>query len=141
MTMLERAIGLALAAHAGQTDKAGKPYILHPLRVMLALPDDEAMRCAGVLHDVVEDTECDLDAVKRATSHEVATLVACLTRKSGTTYRDYIGNFQHYARARLVKIADVSDNLSRVEQLKDAEEQKFFKRRYTRALDRLRAMG
>ena len=53
---LERAIEIALIAHAGQTDKAGAPYILHPLRVMLAQTTDIA-RIAGVLHDVVEDGE------------------------------------------------------------------------------------
>lgn len=37
MATLERAIEIAARAHAGQTDKAGQPYILHPLRVMLAV--------------------------------------------------------------------------------------------------------
>jgi GTP diphosphokinase / guanosine-3',5'-bis(diphosphate) 3'-diphosphatase len=55
MATLERAIEIAARAHAGQTDKAGQPYILHPLRVMLAvnsLPE----KMAAVMHDVVEDT-------------------------------------------------------------------------------------
>ena len=48
---LERAIEIAARGHAGQTDKAGAPYILHPLRVMLRLAD-EAGRIAAILHDV-----------------------------------------------------------------------------------------
>lgn len=50
---LEHAIRIACVAHAGQTDKAGQPYILHPLRVMLAMADDFE-RTTAVLHDVLE---------------------------------------------------------------------------------------
>ena len=56
MPTLEDAIALAAEAHAGQTDKAGAPYILHLLRVMQAQQSTEA-RMAGVLHDLVEDTD------------------------------------------------------------------------------------
>ena len=51
---LERAVSIAVAAHKGQTEKAGAPYILHPLRVMQSL-DTDLERIVGVLHDVVED--------------------------------------------------------------------------------------
>src|ERR1700730_1923444 len=54
MSTLNRAIAIAAEAHADMFDKAGAPYILHPLRVMLALRDDDA-RVVAVLHDVVED--------------------------------------------------------------------------------------
>jgi len=57
---LEDAIVLAAGAHRGQTDKAGQPYILHPLRVMLQL-EDEVGRISAVLHDVLEDTAITLD--------------------------------------------------------------------------------
>jgi GTP diphosphokinase / guanosine-3',5'-bis(diphosphate) 3'-diphosphatase len=59
MSTLETAIALAAAAHAGQTDKAGQPYILHPLRVMLCMQTN-AERMVAVLHDVVEDTPLTL---------------------------------------------------------------------------------
>ncbi len=51
---LERAIAIAIEAHRGQYDKAGAPYVLHPLRVMLSLGSN-VERIVGVLHDVVED--------------------------------------------------------------------------------------
>lgn len=51
---LHRAIEIAAEAHRDQTDKAGAPYLLHPLRVMMSLDTDEE-RIVGVLHDVVED--------------------------------------------------------------------------------------
>jgi (p)ppGpp synthase/HD superfamily hydrolase len=54
MSTLERAIAIAAEAHAGQTDKAGAPYILHPLRMMMGLTSDEE-RIVAVLHDVCED--------------------------------------------------------------------------------------
>jgi GTP diphosphokinase / guanosine-3',5'-bis(diphosphate) 3'-diphosphatase len=60
MSILERAIALAAERHAGQTDKVGEPYILHVLRVMLQMPDEES-RIAAVLHDIVEDTETTVD--------------------------------------------------------------------------------
>ena len=54
MSTLERAIIIAAKGHAGVKDKAGAPYILHPLRMMLGLssPDE---RIVAVLHDVCED--------------------------------------------------------------------------------------
>jgi (p)ppGpp synthase/HD superfamily hydrolase len=55
MPTLEDAIALAVEAHAGQTDKAGAPYILHLLRVMQAQESTEAWM-AGILHDPVGDT-------------------------------------------------------------------------------------
>jgi (p)ppGpp synthase/HD superfamily hydrolase len=57
MSTLEIAISIAAQAHAGQLDKAGAPFILHPLRVMLRVDGDEE-RMAAVLHDVVEDSPC-----------------------------------------------------------------------------------
>ena len=54
MSTLEKAIAIAAEAHAGATDKAGAPYILHPLRVMLKVNSPEE-RIVAVLHDVVED--------------------------------------------------------------------------------------
>ena len=54
MSDLQSAIQIAVSAHAGQTDKGGNPYILHPLRVMQSLKTTDEM-IVGVLHDVVED--------------------------------------------------------------------------------------
>jgi (p)ppGpp synthase/HD superfamily hydrolase len=53
--MLDKAILIAARAHQGQTDKAGQPYILHPLRVMFSRRNEIERICA-VLHDVIEDT-------------------------------------------------------------------------------------
>lgn len=63
MATLERAIELAASAHAGQVDKAGQPYILHPLRVMLRM-ETLAQKMTAVLHDIVEDTDVTLEQLK-----------------------------------------------------------------------------
>lgn len=63
MANLEKAILIATKAHEGQKDKAGKPYILHPLRVMLRMKTTKDMM-AAILHDVVEDTDVTLDDLR-----------------------------------------------------------------------------
>lgn len=55
--MLAKALVLATNAHDGQFDRGGKPYILHPLKVMSFLKeDDEELQCIALLHDVIEDS-------------------------------------------------------------------------------------
>jgi len=58
MSLIEKAIAIAVKLHTGMIDQAGVPYILHPLRVMSALSGDAAI--VGVLHDVVEDCPVSL---------------------------------------------------------------------------------
>jgi (p)ppGpp synthase/HD superfamily hydrolase len=56
--LLGKVLVLATNAHAGQFDRGGKPYILHPLKVMHYLKtDDEELQCIALLHDVIEDTD------------------------------------------------------------------------------------
>jgi GTP diphosphokinase / guanosine-3',5'-bis(diphosphate) 3'-diphosphatase len=57
--LLDKAIALAQTAHANQVDKAGAPYIGHPLRVMNSL-STVAEKIVGVLHDSIEDSELTL---------------------------------------------------------------------------------
>jgi (p)ppGpp synthase/HD superfamily hydrolase len=110
MPNLERAIQIAVTAHAGQTDKQGRPYILHPLRIMLSLPDDET-RIAGMLHDVVEDTSTTMDDLKReGFSEAVLTAIHLLTRIHGKPYADYVVACKSNRIAREVKLADLTDN-------------------------------
>ena len=63
MSTLEKAIEISNNAHKGQRDKAGKPYILHPLRLMLQMATEEEMIVA-VLHDVVEDSSLTLQKLR-----------------------------------------------------------------------------
>ena len=64
MTTLEKAINIAVEAHKGQTDKAGKPYIMHLLRVMMKGKTEEEQIC-GVLHDLIEDTHWTAEDLRK----------------------------------------------------------------------------
>jgi (p)ppGpp synthase/HD superfamily hydrolase len=112
MSTLERAIAIAAEAHAGQTDKAGQPYILHPLRVMMQMDTDEE-RIVAVLHDVVEDCEgWSFDRLmNEGFNSALVWSIAALTRKKGEAYNDFIARCSEGERSRKVKIADIRDNL------------------------------
>ena len=104
MPTLEDAIALAVKAHRGQTDKAGQPYITHPLRVMLSL-ESEAEQMVGVLHDLVEDTEYTLESLRsQGYPEEVLTAVDCVPRRRGETYADFIERIKPNPLARRVKL-------------------------------------
>lgn len=111
--MLEKAIAIAVEAHRGQIDKAGKPYILHPLRVMLAGKTEDEMIC-GILHDVVEDTPISIEMLeKEGFSDAVLEALELLTRDSKTPYQDYIEAISKNPLAIHVKLYDLHDNLNR----------------------------
>src|SRR6056300_1456378 len=108
---LERAIEIAAAAHRGQTDKAGQPYILHPLRVMLAC-GGQAAKIVAVLHDVVEDTDWTLDALRaEGASVDVLAALDSVTRRDQETYSEFIERAARNEIGRAVKVADLQDNL------------------------------
>lgn len=111
MPTLEDAIALAMEAHRGQRDKSGEPYVLHVLRVMLRL-DTEAERTVAALHDVVEDTGRTLDDLRSlGYSEEVVTAVACVTKREGEAYEDFVERAASDPIARRVKLADLEDNM------------------------------
>ena len=111
MSTLEIALQLAAKSHAGQVDKAGQPYILHPIRVMLAVQGESA-RIAALLHDVVEDTAVTFDDLRAAGfSDEVISAVRALTKFPGEPRLDAAARAALHPIARVVKLADVSDNM------------------------------
>lgn len=111
MPNLEDAIALAVEAHRGQVDKVGMPYILHPLRVMLAL-DGEQERLVGILHDVVEDTKVTMEDLRKAGySKNVLAALKCVTKRKGEGYGHAIGRAASNPIARRVKLADLADNM------------------------------
>ena len=61
---IERAIQIAVEAHAGAKDKGGSPYILHPINVMMRMKTDDE-KIGAILHDVVEDTDWTFEALKK----------------------------------------------------------------------------
>lgn len=111
MSTLERAIELAARAHAGQRDKGGHPYILHPLRVMQAVTG-EAERIAAVLHDIVEDTPITFDdLLAEGFPADVVDAVRALTKFDGETREQAARRIVRNPIARTVKLADIADNM------------------------------
>lgn len=112
MGMLEKAIELACRAHDGQIDKGGNSYILHPLRVMMNMPNNEEMRIIAVLHDVVEDSSYTLSDLKLSGFNEnIIAAVDALTRRNDESYMDFINRCKQNYSSKLVKITDIVDNL------------------------------
>ncbi|AVX89824.1 HD domain-containing protein [Pseudomonas sp. VE 196-7] len=135
---LERAIAIAATAHAGQVDKGGAPYILHPLKVMLRM-DSLEERIVAVLHDVVEDCDISLDDLrKEGFSEAVLSAIESVTKVPGESYEDFVERAAQNPIGRVVKLADLEENsdLSRIaspswEDLERVE-------KYRRAIGRLR---
>jgi hypothetical protein len=116
MATLEQAIAFAAKAHEGQVDKAGEPYILHPLRVMLRVTTIEE-RIAAVLHDVVEDTEVTLEMLtNEGFSEAVVNAVESLTKRPDEDYDAFVLRAALNPIGRRVKLADLMENsdLSRI---------------------------
>lgn len=108
---LEKAIELAAKAHAGQVDKGGHPYILHPLRVMMDV-EGEYVRMAAVLHDVVEDSVYTMgDLIRLGFPKEVIDAVMALTKLPGMSRMDAAKMAAAHPIARVVKMADARDNM------------------------------
>lgn len=111
MSDLNTAIKIAVDAHEGQVDKAGEPYVLHPLRVMLAM-DNDRDRIVAVLHDVVEDSDkIGLGDILALFGEGIWAAVDAVTRRDGETYTDFIKRASTNEIGRRVKIADLRDNL------------------------------
>jgi len=149
---LEKAIKIAVDAHTGQFDKGNNPYILHPLRVMLSL-DNEEERIVGILHDVVEDcddwtyerlqsegfTENILDALKSVskTFKEETEFKSASEENKMNYYLQFISRAKKNKIGKKVKIADLKDNLD-ISRINDITEQDNARlKRYQKALELL----
>jgi (p)ppGpp synthase/HD superfamily hydrolase len=139
MSTLERAIALAAKAHEGQVDKAGAPYILHPIRVMLRLSAIEE-RITAVLHDVVEDCNVSLQNLREeGFSETVLNAIDSVTKRTGESYEDFVLRAASNRIGRQVKLADLEDNcdLSRIANPTDRDYERIEK--YRRAIETIRA--
>lgn len=111
-SLLSLCTRIACEAHAGQVDKAGEPYIFHVMRVAMAVEGEEA-KAVALLHDVVEDTEVTHPVLwAYGFSEEICSAVIAITRyKDQETYAEYIERVALNPLARVVKLADLADNL------------------------------
>ena len=111
--MLGAMLVLATNAHAGQFDRGGKPYILHPLAVMSLLPADadEERQCIAIGHDVIEDTDTTYQDLRDAgMSERVIDGIRALTKQPGQTYEEYQESVFANVDAMHVKQKDLQHN-------------------------------
>lgn len=129
MALIDLALNRALIAHTGQLDKAGKPYILHPLRLMARF-NDPVDQAVAVLHDVLEDSDITADDLRSdGIPEEVIAAVEVLSRGKGESYNDFIERIRPHPLARKVKMADLEDNLNilRLPNLGDGDQRRISK--------------
>lgn len=143
--MLDRAIKLALEAHEGQLDWNGKPFILHPIRVMQAVSRfGEETMIAAVLHDSVEDSNgiVTLERLKaEGIPSESVGCIDVLTHSPSVSYETYVGRVSLYKMATRVKLADLADNIDPRRLLVRNDHEKEVLVRHAKALQELREIA
>ena len=137
---LERAIQIAVTAHAGVKDRGGKAYILHPLNVMMRVDTDEE-KIVAVLHDVVEDADWTFEDLRdEGFSEIIIEALETVTKESeNEDYEKFILRSRGNEIGRKVKTADLRENLdvTRIGDLVEKDIQRINK--YKRALKTLTA--
>jgi (p)ppGpp synthase/HD superfamily hydrolase len=110
--MLDKAISITAQAFEGKFDKGGEPYIIHCLMVMNQMPsNDPDLRCIAVMHDLIEDTEWEIqELAELGFSTRVTTALTLLTHDHKISYDDYIKTISLSRDATLVKLADLRHN-------------------------------
>ena len=105
----KKAIIIAYNAHMGQVDKAGIPYILHPVHLAEQM-DTEEECIVALLHDVVEDTNVTMEELEKEFSKTVIDALNLLTHDKETDYMEYIKQIKTNPIATKVKLADLKHN-------------------------------
>lgn len=108
--LYERALAFAVKAHEGQVDKAGVPYVEHPVTVA-SYVEGEIAKAVALLHDVLEDTDATEDELREKFGDEVTDAVVVLTHAEGEPYLDYVRRVKRHPLARIVKLADLRHNM------------------------------
>lgn len=139
--LFEKAIMIATKAHAGQKDKAGAPYLLHVLRVMLSVESMDE-KIVALLHDVVEDSEMTLVGLaKEGFPKKILKAVELLTKTESKPYKDYIEEIKQNELARVVKVADLKDNMNITRLKKVTESDKLRIKKYKAAYNLLNSQS
>lgn len=134
--LTNKAMKLAYAAHNGQLDYNGIPYIFHPIHLAEEM-DDEISCCAALLHDVAEDTDVTLEDLAREFPQEVIRVLKLLTHENGTDYFDYVRAIKANPIAVKVKLADLRHNSDQTRCVgADLTEEQLahWRQKYTRAM-------
>lgn len=110
-TLLEKALHIATDAHIYQVDKAGMPYILHPIRVANRCSTDDE-RIVALLHDTIEDTEVTAEyLLMEGFPRNIVDAILSVTRNEDENYEDFIKRSRLNPIGRQVKLHDLEDNM------------------------------
>lgn len=111
MKLLALAISITAKAFEDKLDKGGTPYIMHCLYVMDNTEGDEDVKCAAVMHDLVEDTDYSLGSLlEMGFSYKTIEILKLLTHKKGVSYEDYIIPIISSEGATRIKLTDLEHN-------------------------------
>ena len=109
--LLDIALDIATKAHKGQFDKAGAPYIFHPIRVANRCLTDEE-KIVALLHDVIEDSNItSSDLLSYGFPRTIVEAILSVTRNEDESYEDFVKRARLNPIGRQVKIHDLEDNL------------------------------
>lgn len=165
-TVCLKAFQIMMAVHSHKKDKSGMTYFWHPLRVANSMKGWQ-LQTIALLHDIIEDgTDMEYDLLKligvsdediRIDGHmmsiyklrklgiddeDVLTAVDCITKRENESYRDYLKRVKVNPLARLVKLADIDDNMSverlsylPIEKVQKMVEKYWIAMRYLRDID------
>lgn len=112
--LVEIAVALMASAHSEQMDKNGRPYLMHPIRVAARMsPNNLGAQVVALLHDTVEDSggKVTLPILRRYFPERIVQALDAISRREGETYWAYMQRCKQDPLARLVKYADLRDNL------------------------------
>ncbi|MBQ8192498.1 MAG: HD domain-containing protein [Bacilli bacterium] len=134
--LTRKAMIIAYNAHVNQFDKAGVPYIYHPIHLAEQM-NTETECIVALLHDVVEDTNITFQQLEKEFPSEIIEILKLLTHNSDIEYMDYITELKKNPIARKVKIADIIHNSdeSRLNNISEKDIERINK--YKKALDLL----
>lgn len=108
--LTKKAMSLCYEAHEGQMDKGGVPYVFHPIHVAEQMKNELDI-CVALLHDVVEDTDYEMDDVISAGfPEEIIYALKCITKSKAQSYGEYIKTVKKSPIAVRVKMADLAHN-------------------------------
>ncbi len=134
--LTKKALRICCTVHRHQLDKSGLPYIIHPLHLAEQMETEEEI-CTALLHDVLEDSDCPLQALRESGFPEtVLEALQLLTRNPYTHYLDYVVRLRKNPIARRVKLADLLHNsdLHRLDRVTAQDRRRVLKYRMARAI-------
>ena len=131
--LFDHALRIAIKAHEGQKDKSGREYIMHPIRVSERCSDIRA-KIVALLHDTIEDTGITVDYLREQGFHEdITNGILSVTKRDGESYEDFVRRASKNEIGRIVKKADLEDNMDirRLREITDKDVERL--RKYLKA--------